>query len=198
MQWQTTQATLLRRLRDSDDHDAWAEFDRRYGDLILRYCRTRGLQLSDAEDVRQIVLMSLARSLPGFRYSRERGRFRGYLGRTVRNAIHRWSTRPNRAVEVLWLDGDDPPPAPAGETDDDAWEAEWTRHHLRTAMARIRGRHDAKSLEIFDRLLAGESPADVAAATGMTAAAVHKIKQRVRDRLREQVAAQLREEDTLD
>jgi RNA polymerase sigma-70 factor (ECF subfamily) len=195
MEWRTTQPSLLERLRDSDDQDAWSEFDRRYGELIVRYCRRRGLSLSDAEDVRQIVLLSLARALPGFRYSRERGRFRGYLGRAVRNAILRYNTRPHRTLERLLLDEDTFPDVPAEDDSDEIWEQEWVHHHLRRAIEQVRRHHDPRSLEIFNRLLAGETPNDIAASTGMTTAAVHKIKQRIRDRLRAQIATQLEEED---
>lgn len=197
MEWQTTRATLLHRLRDLDDHDAWIQFDRLYGELILRYCRRRGLALTDAEDVRQIVLVSLARALPGFTYDRARGRFRGYLGRTVRNAIFRYNTRPNRTLEQLvpWEEALDPP-AP-GEHDE-AWEREWALHHLRAAMAALRDRHDPASLEIFDALLKGETPAEIAEARGITAAAVYKVKQRLRDRLREQIDRQIAEEESFE
>jgi RNA polymerase sigma-70 factor (ECF subfamily) len=195
MEWQTTRATLIRRLRDTDDHEAWAEFDRRYGPLILRYCRKRGLALSDAEDVRQIVLLGLARALPGFRYQREKGRFRGYLGRTVRNAIFRYNTRPHRSLETLVLDESRAPDVEAEDDGDAVWEQEWVHHHLRTAMEAIRDQHDPRSIRVFERLLAGQTPAEVAAATGMTTAAVHKIKQRVRDRLRQQIARQLEDEE---
>ncbi len=198
MEWQTTQATLLRRLRDGDDHEAWLEFDRRYGDLILRFCRRRGLQLSDAEDVRQIVLISLARALPNFRYRKEKGKFRGYLGRAVRNAIHRYNTRPHRSLERLVLDEEEPLQIPVEDDTDEVWEREWVHHHLRMALELIRDHHDPKSLDVFDRLLAGETPNEVAAATGMSPAAVHKVKQRIRDRLREQIARQLAEEDSFE
>ncbi|MBD3162969.1 MAG: sigma-70 family RNA polymerase sigma factor [Candidatus Eisenbacteria bacterium] len=195
VEWRTTQATLLARLRDPEDHEAWAEFDRTYGELILRYCRKRGLALSDAEDVRQIVLLSLVRSFPKFEYRREKGRFRGYLGRTVRNAIFRYNTRPHRSLELLVLDGDRPPELAAPDDHDEVWEREWIDHHLRLAIDRIRDQHDPKSLEVFGRLLAGERVRQVADSLGMSPAAVHKIKQRIRDRLKEQIARQLEEED---
>ncbi len=189
---------MLRRLRNENDSEAWFEFDRRYGELIIRFCRRRGLQLSDAEDVRQIVLLSLAGALPKFRYDRQAGRFRGYLGRTVRNAIFRYSSRPNRSLESLVLGEAETIQDPAEAEVDKLWEEEWIRHHMRLALESIHGNHDRKSMEIFDRLLAGARPNEVAAETGMSVAAVHKIKQRVRDRLREQIARQIAEEDAFE
>ena len=68
MAWQTTHPSLLLRVSDPQDQTAWAEFDQRYGELILRYCHRCGLQHSDAEDVRQIVLVSLVSALRNFEY----------------------------------------------------------------------------------------------------------------------------------
>src|SRR5262249_59654030 len=65
MDWRTTPPTLLSRLRDTGDQEAWRTFDRRYGDLIVQYCRGQGLQQSDAEDIRQAVMTTLAHAMPG-------------------------------------------------------------------------------------------------------------------------------------
>ncbi len=46
--------------------------------------------------------------------------------------------------------------------------------------------------------MAGETVEQVARAFGMTSQAVHKIKQRLRDRLKEMVATQVRDEDDAD
>ena len=92
-----TQPSLLSRVRDGSDQAAWREFEAKYHELLLRYCRARGLQRSDAEDVRQIVMMNLAKFLRNFDYSPEKGGFRSYLGRVVRNSISRHFSRPNPA-----------------------------------------------------------------------------------------------------
>jgi DNA-directed RNA polymerase specialized sigma24 family protein len=54
---------------------------------------------------------------------------------------------------------------------------------------------EQRSSQVFARLLDGETVREVAAQFGMSEQAVHKIKQRVRDRLREQIDLQIREED---
>ena len=78
----------LERVKNRSDDEAWREFEARYGDLIIGYCRSRGLQLTDAEDIRQTIMLSLATALVGFEYDPKRGRFRYYLGRAVRNAMN--------------------------------------------------------------------------------------------------------------
>ncbi len=103
-----TQPSLLSRVRDGADQAAWREFEVKYRELLLRYCRARGLQQSDAEDVRQLVMMNLAKFLRNFDYSSEKGRFRSYLGRVVRNSISRYFSRPNPAEQTP---GPEEPPA---------------------------------------------------------------------------------------
>ncbi len=193
MAWVTTHASLLEQLRDRADDVAWAEFDRRYGATIVRYCRARGLALADAEDVRQIALMNFAAAAGGFRYAPERGRFRSYLGQVVRSAISRHLGRPDRAP--IALDNGVLESIAEDRPADELWEREWVRHHLRLAMQAIRSDYAPHSVTVFDRLLAGRSIRDVAGEMDMSEEAVHKVKQRIRDRLRSLVAAQLDEEE---
>lgn len=192
----STHASLLSRVRDPADNGAWSEFVRRYGDLILHYGLARGLQFCDAEDARQVVLLYLSRALREFRYSPERGRFRDYLGTAVRNAVNRMLACPKATRGGLSMDGliD----AAAATERDALWEQEWVDHHYRRAIEAIRPACEAKTLEVFQRLLAGARVADVAAELDMTPAAVQKIRERLRARLHEQVALQIREEEATD
>ena len=192
---ETTQPSLLSRVRDPADDTAWREFDTKYRELILRYCRARGLQTSDAEDVRQIAMANLAKSLRSFEYKPACGRFRGYLGQVVRSGISRHFRRPNeqaRALDtnvLLSVEADD-----AGDADE-VWEREWVKHHYRLAMQTVRVAFDPKSVQIFERLLAGRSVSQLASDFQTTTQAVHKVKQRIRDRLKELIADQIEEED---
>lgn len=191
----TTRASLLARVRDGSDNQAWGQFARSYGDLIVRYARARGLQYCDAEDVRQVVLLYLSRALREFRYTPERGRFRDYLGTASRNAVNRFLSRPKGAAACLSIDGI---AEPAAADRDALWEQEWVDHHYRMALEAIRDRCEARTLEVFERLLGGATVAETAREFGMSAEAVEKVRQRLRERLRVQVAAQLRAEDDAD
>jgi RNA polymerase sigma-70 factor (ECF subfamily) len=194
----TTSPSLLRRVRDPADRAAWREFDTKYGELIVRYCRGRGLQHADADDIRQMVMARLSRALRGFRYSPQRGKFRTYLGRIVRNEMIRAAGRPNVARTRVDIDvGAEQAVAPPDRTDE-LWERQWAHHHLRLAMRRLRQDYEPRSIEMFERLLAGETVQQVAASFGTTAQAVHKVKQRMRNRLKIMVAEQIREEDEPD
>jgi RNA polymerase sigma-70 factor (ECF subfamily) len=84
----TTSESLLIRLRlEPADEDAWGRFLDRYGPLIQAWCREKGLEETDAQDVCQDVVTGLVRALRSFAYDPSQ-RFRGWL-RTV--FLHAWS-----------------------------------------------------------------------------------------------------------
>ena len=63
-----TRPSLIVRLSDVDDVDAWDEFVTIYGPLVYRVARHRGLQHSDAQDlVQEVCLRYLGRSMRGRR-----------------------------------------------------------------------------------------------------------------------------------
>ena len=92
---ESTRASLLLAVRDAADGRAWAAFAARYGGLVRAWCRRRGLQVADAEDVTQAVLAALYRAMPTFEYDASRG-FRGYVYRAFERAcaeLHRRGAR---------------------------------------------------------------------------------------------------------
>ncbi len=192
--YQTTSASLLVRVRDPADEHSWREFEARYGDLVLGYCRNRGLQPADAEDVRQAVWINLSKGLRNFEYDPARGRFRSYLGRAVRNAISRHFARYASADGAL--DTGVLASVPGGDSEaDEVWEQEWVNHHYRLAIRTIESTFEVRSVSIFTRLLAGEKASDLAVEYGVSAAAINQVKHRIRERMKELIAAQIREED---
>ena len=192
-----TRLSLLARVRDPADQAAWTEFERRYHDLVRHYALARGLQFCDAEDVCQVVFLRLSRYLRNFEYQPARGRFRSYLGAIVRNIVNSQLACPQSRIRPL--DETDAAaaclPEPAMTADDATWEREWMQHHYRRALETVRGEVDARSIAVFERLIAGDSIDAVAAALGMSLDAVEKVRQRMRTRMQAAVARQIREED---
>lgn len=188
-----TQLTLIARLQDPADEDAWRRFESRYRDLVVRFAVRQGLQPTDAEDVAQAVFAALVRAMPGFRLDPGKGRFRSYLFRAVRNEISRVRSRATRPTGgVDGLSTEDGAAEGAAER---AFEDEWIDHHFRIAMAEIRRTFAPESVAIFERLMRGEPVEAIAIDCGTTAQAVHKVKQRIRDRMRTLVEAQIAEEE---
>ena len=82
-----TSESLIVRVQDPSNHEAWDQFEQLYRPVIFRIARARGLQHSDALDLVQQVLMSVAAAIG--RYEKLEGpvRFRSWLSRITRNAI---------------------------------------------------------------------------------------------------------------
>jgi RNA polymerase sigma-70 factor (ECF subfamily) len=185
-----TSPTLLGRLQhDPADQAAWAAFVDRYGPKIHGWCRQRGLQQTDADDVTQDVLLRLAEKMRAFRYDPGRS-FRAWLKTLTRHAWSDHLAGRRRAA--------------AGSGDSDVLERlhavaardelagrlaeEFDRELLEEAMARVRLRVAPEKWEAF-RLMAVEGlpGADAAAKVGMKVATAFVVRSKVQKLLREEI-----------
>jgi RNA polymerase sigma-70 factor (ECF subfamily) len=182
-----TRPSLLLRLRDTDDTEAWSQFVSLYTPLIFGHCKRHGLQDADAADVAQEVMRAVAAEMPQFQYDAARGKFRGWLLQTTRHRLHKFLERRDRA------------PAPASEAtlehyleqepgpDEQArWEQEYQQRLFDWAAGRARAEFQSATWEAF-RLTAVESLSvkETAARLGISGGAVYIARSRVIARLRE-------------
>jgi RNA polymerase sigma-70 factor (ECF subfamily) len=186
-----TSTTLLGRLRhDPADQTAWAEFVRRYGPLIYRWCRRWQLQEADAQDVTQAVLTRLAAKMRSFNYNPDQS-FRAYLKTLARYA---WcdfleaSKQPGGGTggsDVLKL----LETVEAGEELVEHLNKQFDQELLTEAQCRVRARVEPHTWDAF-RLTAleGLSGADAATQLGMKVATVFKAKSKVQKMLQEEIA----------
>src|SRR5208282_919320 len=101
----TTRASLLFRLRDSQDHEAWVEFVSLYEPMAYRLLRRHGLQDADAREVMQELFMAVSRSIDRWDPAKERGSFRGWLRCVARNLTINWLKQ--RQQRVIATGGSD-------------------------------------------------------------------------------------------
>src|SRR5713101_367175 len=98
--WMTkTPSSLLERLRQPFEPEAWGRFVSLYTPLIYSWGRRVGLQEQDAADLVQEVFVTLLQVLPTFTYDRQQS-FRRWL-RTItlnkwRNTRKQWQQRMSR------------------------------------------------------------------------------------------------------
>jgi RNA polymerase sigma factor (sigma-70 family) len=85
-----TSPNLLDRVRDWDDHPAWAEFQERYNPMLRRWCRRFALDPDTSDELCQRIWVELMARMRTFRYDPSRG-FRKWLWRLFRS----------RAIDLL-------------------------------------------------------------------------------------------------
>jgi len=184
----TTRPSLLVRLRDAQDREAWARFVDLYGPLVYRFARQRGLQDADAADVTQTVMLQVARAMVGFVYDPQRGTFRGWLFTIAANQVRKHQGRAPFAGVGSGTDSAqrllEAQSAPA-EEGRDLWEAAWERQVLAWAADQVRSACDERTWQAFwQTAVAGRSGMEVADELGMNVPAVYLAKSRIMARLK--------------
>ena len=195
-----TRVTLLTRLRDGRDGDAWREFFDLYGPVVYRFARNRGLQDADAADLMQDVLRSVARNAPRMEYDPKRGTFRGWLYTVTRNKINNFlSSQRHRPKAIGDSDAHERLEAVAAREEDgpDAeWEREYQQRLTDRAMDLVKSEFQPATWQAFwGTAVEGKPAGEVGSGLKMSPGAVYVAKSRVLARLRDEVRRMLDEED---
>lgn len=185
-----TRPSLLLRIRDSADDEAWTEFAEIYAPLIHGYARKKGLQEADAADIAQDVLRQVSASIGRFEYDAGKGGFRAWLFTITRNRVNNFFTRDGRGARGS---GDtrvrqylEEQPAP--EDEQAAWDREVEKRLFACAVERVRPEFKATTWQGFWRTAVEQrGAAQVAAELGVSVGAVYIAKSRVLARLRQVV-----------
>jgi RNA polymerase sigma-70 factor (ECF subfamily) len=186
-----TRPSLLARIKDTGDRQAWAEFVDIYAPLIYGYALKHGLQDADAADLTQEVLRAVARSAARLNYDPTRGTFRGWLFRVVRNELADYGAarrrhRPGSGDTAVKRRLEEEP-APS-EDEVAAWEREYERQLFALACEQVRRDFQESTWQAFWlTAIVGKSGKEVAGVLGLTTAAVYLAKRRVTERLRQQI-----------
>jgi RNA polymerase sigma factor (sigma-70 family) len=184
----STRASLLLRLRDPKDHEAWVEFVTIYEPVTYRLLRRNGLQDADAREVMQELFLAVSRSIERWDPAKERGSFRGWLRRVARNLVISWMEQ--RARRVVAVGGSDLQALldmlPAADGPESAEFDRELRHALfQRAAEQVRGEVQEKTWQAFwETSIVGTSATDAAKKLGMAVGAVRVAKCRVLARLK--------------
>ena len=184
----STRASLLIRLRDPRDHEAWVEFVSIYEPAIYRLLRRNGLQDADTLELMQELFLALSRSIERWDLSRERGSFRGWLRRVARNLVLNFLK--HRQYQPVALGGSNWErmlyELPAGEDPGtEGFDRELRRQMFRQAADQVRPDvHPSTWQAFWETAVCEESIAATATKLGMSVGAVKVAKCRVLARIR--------------
>jgi len=184
-----TRETLIQRLPNSADVEAWDEFVDIYEPLLFRLARGRGLQAADAEDFVQEVLTAVARSIDRWVHSDDRGSFRAWLFRIASNLAinfltrkkHRQLATGDSAVARLLSEM----PAPTDDSSE-LFLKEYRRELFRWAAERVRQHVVPQQWTVFwQTSIEQRSIAEVAEHFGMSVGSIYIVRSRITKRIRD-------------
>jgi RNA polymerase sigma-70 factor (ECF subfamily) len=186
----STRPSLLVRIRDPGDREAWRQFVALYAPLIHGLCRRRGFQDADAADLTQEVLRAVAAAAPALVYDPARGSFRGWLYTVTCRKIHDFresrAHRERGSADSATHRLLDEQPAPEDEAD--RWERDYQRHLFALATEQVRDGFEANTWRAFWLLaVEGKSGEEAARSLGLSVGAVYVARSRVLARLKKQV-----------
>lgn len=185
----TTPVSLLERLRQPADQDAWKRFVQLYTPLLHFWVRQTGFSNAEADDLVQEVFAALVQKMAVFVYDKDKT-FRGWL-RTL--AVNKWrEVKRRKTIAAAPL-----PDAPLADADavdpaEQFWEQEFRRQLLNRALKLMQRDFPEDSWQACWRVVVdGKPAAEVATELGMTVGAVHAARFRVLTRLREEMAGMM-------
>jgi RNA polymerase sigma-70 factor (ECF subfamily) len=183
-----TRRSLLTRLKQWDDQESWRDFFDTYWKLIYGVARKSGLEDTEAQDVVQETVASVARRMPEFKYDPAIGSFKSWLLRLTRRRIaDQYRRRPKECllpsppsdqtartamVETI--------PDPKGLELEVVWDDEWRRNRLDAALTCVKRRVAPRQYQIYEAHVIKEWPlGEVARTLGVSARQVYLAKSRV-------------------
>jgi RNA polymerase sigma-70 factor (ECF subfamily) len=186
-----TRFSLVTRLKNAADHEAWNEFTAIYEPLVLRLLRRDGLQEPDARDVCQQVLAAVANDVDRWEPDGRDRSFRRWLFRIARNRV------------IKFLDGERKRPTAVGgsgahaaleqardkrESLSDVFQREYRQQLLLQAADAIRAEFRGSTWKAFWlSAIEGQSIAAVADQLGMSVGSVYVARSRIVARLKSKV-----------
>lgn len=191
-----TRQSLLERLKRLDDQNSWGDFFETYWKLIYGVARKSGLNDAEAQDVVQETIISVARKIPEFTYDPKAGSFKGWLMRLTRWRItdhHRkkhyeakgeWKPR-EQATDMKFLEQQ---PDTLNLDVEALWNAEWEKHVMEVALAKVRQLANPLQFQIFQlHVINGVPATQVADRLGVKLPQVYFAKYKLTSLVRREV-----------
>ncbi|MDA8563344.1 sigma-70 family RNA polymerase sigma factor [Mariniblastus sp.] len=193
-----TRASLIFRLKDHDDHDAWKQFLDLYGQTIFQFVRSRGLQDADAADLMQEVFKRVGNAIGRLEYAKQKGGFRAWLFTITRNCLNSYFKKKQNGISAI---GGSSPQIALGQISDEKdelnerWEREFQKQIMLQAIEVVRPTSAPNTWAAFEMTaIQNLSMDEVVKSLGMTRGAIYVARSRVTSRLKSEVERLLEQE----
>lgn len=191
-----TRRSLLSRLRDCGDQESWREFFNTYWRLIYNVALKAGLTNEEAQDVVQETVVSLAKTMPGFRYDPKVCAFKTWLQHLTRKRIaDQFRKRPPSCYLSAHQVSDTQRTATveriataSGRDLDAVWDEEWRQALLQRALSTVKEKVNPKQYQIFYLYAIKQLPVrEVARSLQVRVSQVYLAKHRVSALIKQEI-----------
>lgn len=180
-----TRNSLILRLQNHTDADAWMEFVEIYEPVVFGMMTRSGLQSADAVEQTQEVMTAVAQAINKWEPDQQRGRFRTWLYRVSRNILidfwKRNARTPVTGLETGIIESLNETPNP-----DEAFQSQFERQVLIVAAKRVQAEVHPKTWSAFWLSTVKQLPvAEIARELEMNQGTVYVARSRVMKKLQE-------------
>jgi len=178
-----TRLTLLQKIKNCQDQQSWEEFVDYYKGYIYAIILNMNINYHDTQDLVQAVLLKAWKNLPEFEYDPGKGRFRGWLTtvtkNTVKRFLHKQSRQINNADENKRKEFEEYLENVSLPDIDNIAQREWEAYISKMAWENISDELADTVRTVFEDLMNGEKPREIAQKYDFAENTVHVYKKRV-------------------
>ena len=191
-----TRSSLVRRLRNWEDHSGWQVFFDRYWKLIYAVALKAGLTDAEAQDVVLETVVAVAKQMREDRYDRTKSSFKNWLCLITRRRIvdhfrrrTKWTRQPLTSTDdTSRTDTAARVPDPGSLELDAVWDEEWRKNLADAAIERVKELVSPKQFQIFDLSVLKDLPVrEVTKLLKVNAAQVYLARHRVSTLVKKEV-----------
>ena len=186
-----TRQTLIQKVKNQHDENAWEEFLQIYHKYIFAIIRASGIDKNDAGDILQEILLRLWNRLPEMDEGEIR-RFRSYLATITRNCIMDFLRKKMRhkgkMEKVHELGGESHLDTIQLPEIDKIAKREWENYLTNQALKNIAKSFSGKAIEVFILSSKGHEIDAIAKQLELASQSVYRLRSRVKAKLIEEVA----------
>ena len=178
-----TRETLIIRVKNQYDENAWQEFVEIYRRYTYVVIRRLGVDVDPAEELTQNILLKLWEKLPDYKYDPKVARFRTWLSRVIHNTVLNFRRQASRQPAIVELND----VHPINSETEKMMEKEWETYLTNLAMERVEGKFSGKAISVFNMSMEGKSAAEISDSLEIEENSVYRLKNRVKNQLIQEI-----------